>query len=143
MPQAISPAEVSALPIVRKPHGSIVYGRVDQFPVEADVILCILDTRQGMLVAEAMGNLNWLQGGQSAFGRPTCAVIPRTMQTGTTSMSFGCVGARTYIDLKPSELVLTIPGHEFASLVDRLQTIVDANNALAPFHAQQKAHFSE
>ena len=141
--QYFSPAEVSALPVVQKPHSSILYGRLDQFPVEADVILCILDTQQGMLVAEAMGNLNWLRGGQSAFGRPTCAVIPRTMQTGATSMSFGCVGARTYIDLKPSELVLTVPGHEFASLVERLQTIVDANNALAPFHAQQKARFSE
>ncbi len=141
--QYFSPAEVSGLPVVKKPHSSIVYGRLDQFPVEADVILCILDTQQGMLVAEAMGNLNWLQGGQSAFGRPTCAVIPRTMQTGATSMSFGCVGARTYIDLKSSELVLTVPGHEFAALVERLQTIVDANNALAPFHAQQKARFSE
>ena len=141
--QYFSPAEVSALPVVQKPHSSILYGRLDQFQVEADVILCILDTQQGMLVAETMGNLNWLQGGQSAFGRPTCAVIPRTMQTGATSMSFGCVGARTYIDLKPSELVLTVPGHEFAPLVERLQTIVDANNALAPFHAQQKARFSE
>ncbi len=141
--QYFSPAEVSALPVVQKQHTSVLYGRLDQFPIEADVILCILDTQQAMLVAEAMGNLNWLQGGQTAFGRPTCAVIPRTLQTDTASMSFGCVGARTYIDLKSSELVLTIPGREFAALVERLQTIVDANAALAPFHAQQKAHFSE
>jgi uncharacterized protein (DUF169 family) len=106
-------------------------------------VLCILDTQQAMLVAEAMGNMNWLhQGGQSAFGRPTCAVIPRTMQTGATSMSFGCVGARTYIGLAPSELVLTIPGGEFATLVERLDTTVAANAALAPFHQQQKVRFS-
>jgi uncharacterized protein (DUF169 family) len=87
--QYFSPAEVAALPIVKKPHQNIIYGRLDQFPVEADVMLCILDTQQAMLVAEAMGNMNWLhQGGQSAFGRPTCAVIPRTLQTGATSMSF-------------------------------------------------------
>lgn len=141
--QYFSPAEVSALPIVQKPHTSVVYGRLDLFPVEADVVLCIIDTRQAMLVAEAMGNVNWLQGGQAAFGRPTCAVIPRALQTGAVSMSFGCVGARTYIDLQPSELVLTLPGSEFAALVERLQTIVDANAALAPFHAQQKARFSE
>jgi len=137
-----SPAEVSALPIVNKPHQSIIYGRLDQFPVEADVVLCIIDTQQAMLVAEAMGNTNWLQqGGQSAFGRPTCAVIPRTLQTGTTSMSFGCVGARTYTGLTPSELVLTIPGNEFATLVERLETTVAANAALAPFHQQQKERF--
>ena len=137
-----SPAEVSALPVVTKPHAGIVYGRLDQFPVEAEVVLCILDTQQAMLVAEAMGNVNWLQGGQAAFGRPTCAVIPRTMQSGVTSVSFGCVGARTYIALPPSELVLTVPGKDFAALVERLETIVAANQALAPFHAQQKARFN-
>ncbi len=141
--QYFSPAEVAALPIVKTPHSSIVYGRLDQLPVAADVVLCIIDTQQAMLVAEAMGNMNWLQqGGQSAFGRPTCAVIPRAMQTGLTSMSFGCIGARTYTGLTPSELVLTLPGSEFARLVERLETIVNANNALAPFHQGQKARFS-
>jgi uncharacterized protein (DUF169 family) len=139
--QYFSPAEVSALPVVQKPHLSIVYGRLDQFPIEPEVVLCIIDTQQAMLVAEAIGTMNWLQGGQSAFGRPTCAVIPRTVQTGQVSMSFGCVGARTYTGLTPSELVLTIPDKEFAPLVERLQTIVNANAALAPFHQQQKAMF--
>jgi uncharacterized protein (DUF169 family) len=140
--QYFSPAEVSALPTVKKSHQSIVYGRLDQFPIEADAVLCIIDTEQAMLVSEAMGSMDWLQGGgQSAFGRPTCAIIPRTMGTGQTSMSFGCVGARTYTGLTPSELVLTIPGREFAKLVERLQTTVAANAALAPFHQQQKALF--
>ena len=141
--QYFSPAEVSVLPIVQKAHQSIVYGRLDQFPIEADVVLCIIDTQQAMLIAEAVGNMDWLaSGGQAAFGRPTCAIIPRTMQTGQLSMSFGCVGARTYTGLKPSELVLTIPGQEFAHLVERLHTTVAANAALAPFHQQQKARFS-
>ena len=141
--QYFSPAEVSALPVVKKPHQSIVYGRLDQFPIEADVVLCIIDTQQAMLVAEAIGNMNWLQsGGQSAFGRPTCAIIPRTLQTNQLSMSFGCIGARTYTGLTPSELVLTIPGSEFAGLVERLQTTVNANAALAPFHQSQKARFA-
>jgi uncharacterized protein (DUF169 family) len=139
--QYFSPAEVSALPIVKKPHESIVYGRLDQIPMEADIVLCILNTQQAMLVAEAMGQVNWLQGGQAAFGRPTCGVIPRTLLTGETSMSFGCVGARTYLGLTPAELVLTVPGQKFAELVERLQTIVAANMALAPFHQGQKERF--
>lgn len=139
--QYFSPAEVSALPVVKKPHQSIVYGRLDQLPIEADVVLCILDTWQAMLVAEALGQVNWLQGGQSAFGRPTCGVIPRTLLTGETSLSFGCVGARTYVELTPGEAVLSIPAQNFANLVERLQTIASANAALAPFHQQQKALF--
>jgi uncharacterized protein (DUF169 family) len=109
--------------------------------MEADLVLCILNTQQAMLVAEAMGQINWLQGGQAAFGRPTCGVIPRTLLTGETSMSFGCVGARTYLALTPAELVLTVPGQKFAELVERLQTIVAANAALAPFHQGQKERF--
>lgn len=137
-----SPAEVAALPVVEKPHQNILYGRLDQFPGEAEVVLCILDTRQAMLVAEALGNLSWLQSGQSAFGRPTCAVIPRTLKSGAASMSFGCVGARTYINLTPGEVVLTLPASEFASLVERLEVIVNANSALAPYHQSQKEKFS-
>jgi uncharacterized protein (DUF169 family) len=140
--QYFSPAEVSALPVVKKPHESIIYGRLDQFPIEADVVLCVLNAQQAMLVAEAMGQVNWLQSGQAAFGRPTCGVIPRTLQTGETSMSFSCVGARTYLGLTPAELVLTIPGQKFAELVERLQTIVAANTALAPFHRGQKERFA-
>ncbi|MBV8822131.1 MAG: DUF169 domain-containing protein [Ktedonobacteraceae bacterium] len=139
--QYFSPAEVSALPVVQKPHQSIVYGRLDQFPVEPDVVLCRIDTQQAMLIAEALGQVNWLQGGQSAFGRPTCGVIPRTLQTDETSMSLGCIGARTYLELTPGEVILTIPGQQFAGLVEKLQTVVSANQALAPFHQQQKATF--
>jgi uncharacterized protein (DUF169 family) len=137
-----SPAEVAALPVVEKPHQNIVYGRLDQFPGEAEVVLCVLDTRQAMLVAEALGNLSWLQSGQSAFGRPTCAVIPRAIKSGAASMSFGCVGARTYINLSPGEVVLTLPAAEFAGLVERLGVIVSANAALAPYHQSQKEKFS-
>jgi uncharacterized protein (DUF169 family) len=139
--QYFSPAEVSALPIVEKPHHFIVYGRLDQLPIEADVVQCIMNTQQGMLIAEALGQVNWLQGGQMAFGRPTCAAIPRTLKTGDTSMSFGCIGARTYIGLTPSEMVVTVPMQQFLGLVERLEIIVSANAALTPFHQQQKATF--
>lgn len=139
--QYFSPSEVSALPVVDKPHQSIIYGRLDQFPVEPDVVLCVLDTQQAMLIAEALGSVNWLQSGQSAFGRPTCGVIPRTLKSGETSISFGCVGARTYVNLTPGEVVLTIPGEKFVELVESLETIASANAALAPYHEQQKTIF--
>lgn len=140
--QYFSPAEVSALPIVEKPHQFIVYGRLDQLPIEADVVQCIINPHQAMLIAEALGQVNWLQGGQTAFGRPTCAAIPRTLKTGDTSMSFGCVGARTYIGLTSGEMVLTVPIQQFSDLVERLEIMVSANAALAPFHQQQKATFA-
>lgn len=139
--QYFSPAEVSALPVVEKAHQSIIYGNLAQLPVEADVVLCVLNTQQAMLIAESLGQVNWLKGGQSAFGRPTCGIIPRSLKTNEASLSFGCVGARTYIELTPGEVVLTLPAQQFADLVEKLETIVTANAALAPFHQQQKATF--
>lgn len=139
--QYFSPAEVSVLPIVDKPHQSIVYGALEQFPLEPDIILCIITAQQAMLLAEAQGQVNWLQAGQSAFGRPTCGVIPRTMKIGEVSMSFGCVGARTYVELEPGELVVTLPARIFVEIVEHLQVTSDANEALAPYHQQQKATF--
>jgi uncharacterized protein (DUF169 family) len=114
---------------------------LEQFPLEPDVVLCIINAQQAMLLAEAQGQVNWLQSGQSAFGRPTCGVIPRTMKTGEVSMSFGCVGARTYVELEPGELVVTLPAGVFADVVEHLHTTADANEALAPYHQQQKAVF--
>lgn len=137
-----SPSEVSGLPIVEKPHQSIVYGRLDQLPVTADIVLCILNPQQAMLVSEVLGNVNWLQSGQTAFGRPTCGAVSRSMKVDDTSLSFGCIGARTYVELTPADLILSIPAHKFAGLVENLQTIVAANAALAPYYQQQKATFS-
>ncbi len=45
--QYFSPLEVSSLPVVEKPHRAIVYGRLDRFPGDADVVLCILRYRAG------------------------------------------------------------------------------------------------
>jgi uncharacterized protein (DUF169 family) len=134
-----SPAEIARLPVVTKPHKIIVYGRLDRLPLEPDVILCILDARQAMLVAEAEGSVNWLQGGQVAFGRPTCGVIPRTLHAGQPSLSFGCAGARTYVELTPAQMILALPGTHLAALVERLATMVAANEQLSPLHQQQKA----
>nr|BBH92474.1 hypothetical protein KTA_06730 [Thermogemmatispora argillosa] len=135
-----SPEELRSLPVVEKKHTAIIYGRLDRFPVEPDVVLVLLDAHQAMLVAEAQGAVNWLEGGQLAFGRPTCGIIPRTLRTGQLSLSFGCVGARTYVGMEPSQMVLTLTGGRFAELVARLEESVAANEALAPFHAQQKAN---
>ncbi|WP_322480378.1 DUF169 domain-containing protein [Thermogemmatispora sp.] len=135
-----SPEELRSLPVVEKEHSAIVYGRLDRFPVEPDIVLALLDARQAMLVAEAQGAVNWLQGGQLAFGRPTCGIIPRTLRTGQPSLSFGCVGARTYVGMEPSQMVLALVGSHFPELVTHLEGSVAANEALAPFHAQQKAN---
>ncbi|GER82962.1 MAG: DUF169 domain-containing protein [Thermogemmatispora sp.] len=136
-----SPEELRGLPVVEKKHTAIVYGRLDRFPLEPDIVLALLNAQQAMLVAEAQGAVNWLEGGQLAFGRPTCGIIPRTLRTGQPSLSFGCVGARTYVGMEPSQMVLALAGSHFAELVARLEGSVTANESLAPFHAQQKASF--
>lgn len=85
-------------------------------------------------------SIGW-KGASSPLGAQPVGSFPRTLRTGQPSLSFGCVGARTYVGMEPSQMVLALPGSHFAQLVARLEGSVTANEALAPFHAQQKASF--
>lgn len=133
--------EVASIPTVQKPHQGIVYGPLAQMPVDPDVALFICTPVQAMLLAEASGKFAWTGGGATAFGRPTCATIPLALKTGNPSMSMGCVGMRVYTGIPDHEMVVTIPGKEIPALLDKLETIANANGALEEFHVKRRAAF--
>ena len=131
--------EVAAIPTVQKPHRGIVYGPLAQMPVDPDVAVFVCTPSQAMLLAEASGKLAWTSGGATAFGRPTCATIPLALKTGNPSMSMGCVGFRVYTQIPDQEMVVTIPGKDLPSVLDKLDTIVNANAVLEEFHTKRRA----
>ena len=131
--------EVAALPKVTKPHRGIVYGPLADLPVAPDSVLVIVNPYQSMLMAEAAGNTSLTKrGGQSAFGRPACAVIPQAIDHVEVMLSLGCIGARTYVGLDDNEGVVVIPGPVLEATVDRLTEIVEANRQLAAFHTERR-----
>jgi uncharacterized protein (DUF169 family) len=133
------PSEVAHVPGIRKPHSAVVYGPLAELPVRPDLVLLMLDARQSMLAAEALGRVTWAESTQlGAFGRPACAALPRAENLGEATLSLGCIGARTYTDMTSSEMLLAVPGKAFHQATQRLAVIGEANDKLAVFHAEQR-----
>lgn len=137
-----SMAEVAALPRVPEKRRGILYGPLAGFPVTPEVVIVVVDQFGAMLVAEASESTDLANtAGQSAYGRPACSVIPRAMASGRTMLSLGCIGARTYVGLRPEEGVAVIPAGALGRFVERLGEIARANSELARFHAGRQAAF--
>jgi uncharacterized protein (DUF169 family) len=125
--------EIPTIPRRNAPFGVALYAPLSEAPFEADVVLVRGNARQMMLIAEAAGAAG-LSGGSALMGRPTCAMIPATVQGGCVTTSLGCIGNRVYTGLGDDEFYAAIPGSKLAVLVDKLATIVPANRELEGFH---------
>ena len=105
---------------------------------EPDVVLIRGTAKQLMLVAEAAQATGVANGG-STMGRPTCAILPESLQSGLATASFGCIGNRVYTGLGDDEGYYAIPGANILQVVNKLSTIVEANRQLNLFHKARAA----
>ncbi len=139
----LHPDEAERIPTVKKPHQVAVYGPLGKLPCEPDVVLLICTPFQAMLLAEATAGACWTESpGTTAFGRPACAAIPQALQHESTTLSLGCMGARTYADLQPDEIVMVIPRNEIDSTAQRLHKVLASNNHMKAYYQSQKANFT-
>jgi uncharacterized protein (DUF169 family) len=131
--QYIQMEEVPAIPRLEKPFRVSVYAPLDAAPCEPDVVLVRGNARQVMLVAEA-ARLAGIGHQGAAMGRPSCAMIPASIQTSQGALSLGCIGNRVYTGLGDDELYYAIPGPHLPALLNKLESILHANRELEQFH---------
>jgi uncharacterized protein (DUF169 family) len=115
-----------------------IYAPLAQATFEPDAVLVSGTARQMMLLAEA-AHAAGLASDSSMVGRPTCAAIPAVMKSGRTATNLGCIGNRVYTELSDDELYFVIAGPQLARVVDKLETIVNANTQLESFHRERVA----
>ena len=131
--QYIRMDDVPQIPHRSKPFQVASYAPLDAATFAPDAVLVRGNARAIMLLAEAAGAAGApVQGG--VMGRPTCAVIPITAEEGRAAASAGCIGNRVYTGLRDDEMYFSIPGAQLDAVVSKLETIVNANNALESFH---------
>lgn len=131
--------EVDHLPSVRKPHSGVVYGPLGQLPVPPDLVLVVVSPFQAMLLTESGGDTTLREAPMfGVMGRPACSALPRALNDGETTMSLGCIGARTYAEIPEDRALVVIPAARLAATVARLGALVQANATLAEYHAQKK-----
>jgi uncharacterized protein (DUF169 family) len=130
--------DVSKIPRRQTPLQAAVYAPLAQAPIPPDVVLVRGNARQLMLLSEAAEHAG-VNGAAPAMGRPTCAVLPESINSARTAVSFGCVGNRVYTGAGDAEAYFAIPGPQLAAVEESLATIVRANEALEQFHQTRAA----
>lgn len=131
--QYLTMADIPMIPRRQGAFRVALYAPVTKATFAPDLVLIRGTVRQLMLLAEAAQSAG-IAGGNATMGRPTCAVIPETLQSGQTASSFGCIGNRVYTGLGDDEGYYTIPGAKLADVVDKLSIIAEANRQLEAFH---------
>jgi uncharacterized protein (DUF169 family) len=124
------------IPMIPRRQGAFhvsVYAPLAQTTFTPDVVLVRGTVKQLMLLAEA-AQAAGIAGGGATMGRPTCAVLPESLQSDTTATSFGCIGNRVYTGLGDDEGYYAIPGAKVAAVVQKLAIITEANRQLEQFH---------
>lgn len=132
--QYINKEDLDGIPRRQEPFGVAIYAPLSKAPCEVDIILVRGTVKQLMLLAEAAQSAGILPNNAVTMGRPTCAALPKTLQSQLPTMSFGCIGNRVYTDLGDDEAYLAIPGSKIKEVVDALSSIIQANKQLESFH---------
>jgi uncharacterized protein (DUF169 family) len=128
--------EIPTIPRRHTPFGVALYAPLAQAPFAADVVIVRGNAKQLMLIAEAASAAGLSHEG-GLMGRPTCAMIPASMQAGRVTASLGCIGNRVYTGLGDDEFYAAIPGPQLPALLAKLDTIVAANHELERFHRER------
>jgi uncharacterized protein (DUF169 family) len=136
--QYIKMEEIPTIPRRQSPFRVALYARLSDASFEPDVVLIRGTAKQLMLVAEAAQAAGVASGG-ATMGRPTCAILPESLQSGLATASFGCIGNRVYTGLGDDEGYYAIPGANVPEVVNKLSAIVEANRQLNQFHKERAA----
>ncbi len=131
--QYLKMEEIPMIPRRNSPLRVALYAPLVLATFSPDVVLVRGTVKQLMLLAEA-AQAAGVAGGGATMGRPTCAVLPESLQSGKTATSFGCVGNRVYTGLGDDEGYYAIPGAKVAEVASRLAVITEANRQLEKFH---------
>ena len=73
------------------------------------------------------------------MGRPTCAMIPATIQRGRVTISLGCIGNRIYNEVADDQLYVALPAQRMNEVIKHVETVVEANRQLERFHHERLA----
>ena len=134
----ISMDEVPGIPRRENSFQNAVYAPLADATDIPDVVLVSGTPKQMMLLAEA-ATAAGIGAENGVMGRPTCAVIPAVMQSDKGASSLGCIGNRVYTALSDDDFYFAFPGKHIDLLIEKLETILNANRALEEYHQQRQA----
>ena len=132
-------AEVPMIPVLPRTPEYIAYGPVEDKKFRPDAVIIAARPAEMMLIYEAALRSGAGSIATPSLGRPGCAVLPMSLNSGFTALSFGCKGNRTFTGLPAEEMYISIPGAKWVAFVDALQPIVQSNATMESHYKQHEA----
>lgn len=140
----LSEGEPAHIPVVRQAAAGIVYGPLSAFPVEPDLVLLWLSPTQAMLVAEAVGAVQWTSPAPTqVYGRPACTALPVALNSGAPAISFGCQGMRTFTAISGDRMLAVLPGADLSRFVEAVTATVRVNRAMRSVYDERNVPFAQ
>ena len=130
-------AEVPMIPVLPKTPQYVAYGPAEEGRFRADVVVIAARPAAMMLIYEVALRCGAGNIATPALGRPGCAVLPMTLNSGAAALSLGCKGNRTFTGLPDEEMYLAIPGEKWDAVLETLRPIANSNAAM---EAHYKRH---
>lgn len=133
--------EVPGIPVLSAAPAYVSYAPVESAPFAPDVVLFAATPGVLMLLYEAAVGAGAGTALIPTLGRPGCAVLPLTANTGSAALSFGCRGNRTFTGLPDTELYFAIPGTYWDAFSQDLEQRIAADGKMTAHYQQQQALF--
>ncbi len=125
--------DLKLIPVLEWQPNYVVYAPLAETPLPPDVVILFVDASQSLILSEATQQVE--NDNPPAMGRPACAVVPQVMNTGRAALSFGCCGARAYLNNLTDDIaIFAIPGTKLDAYVRRIEALTSANALLSKFH---------
>jgi len=132
--------EIPNIPKLSDSHSGILYGPLKRFPLEPELVILWATPAQAMLLQEAAGEITWsLEAQTGLFGRPACAVLPKSLERNRPAVSMGCTGMRTFTEVAEDRMLLSIPGGLLPELEGKIERTVSANRKMKERYLQKKS----
>lgn len=125
-------AFASVVALERTPAG-VRYGPLAEATVTPDVVLLRVYPRQMMELNDAV-EVEW-------SGKPQCQILPRAAEAGLIAASMGCALSRARTGMGDDELTVAIPGNRVAEVVEALEQVTGADDAVVEYALADKARF--
>jgi len=134
----VRPEDIPGIPVLKKEAKHVIYASLASTTLPPSTVLLFANSRQSLAITEAVQQVE--PGVPPALGRPACAVIPQSINSGKAAMSLGCCGARAYMDVLTDDFALwALPGAQIAEYADRIKVLAQANQVLSQFHTIRRS----
>jgi uncharacterized protein (DUF169 family) len=133
--------EVPGIPVLPVAPKYVSYAPAATATFTPDVVLFAVSPASVMLLYEADLRSGAGTALTPSLGRPGCAVLPLTANSGAAALSFGCRGNRTFTGLSDSELYFAVPGSHWTAFQDSLAAITEADGKMTAHYQQHQSLF--